>query len=365
MFLHAVVRALVFGEDSVRTIILAMSAMEWSSGFAAGTNQYAAAADYYKVKALQKLQRSLSNELLAEETLMACILLTSMDISLGSQPTWLQHVRGALAVLDASADRLSPMSTAFALRYTQFRYILMSTTRSKRHQSLNNTEPLGSGEEARDEVLTKLAAAKMATGTIARQLVDPLLGCSIEMLDYICQISMLDDAIVGSMECCSSAQVRQAGRVLEKKIRNLPASIMSDIDGYLRDSAECFRSASLTYLQMVVFRASIIGTKVPELLASLLGQLHAVINRNTPRRSFPMWPLFIAGVASVEERSRKEVLGLFDIIKMRWPVSNISRVLQALQAIWQTRDLQHDPSDVEPDDWQKTIKRFGWKLSLS
>lgn len=342
--------------------ILSMSAVEWSRRDESPmSHSYLAAASHYKVNALRQLQKTLQDRDRAEESLLACVLLASLEIAQGSQSTWLQHVRGALAILETAGNRVSAASTARVLRYIQFRYVLLKTTELHLPGAFRS-----SPAKARDdEAVTRLLAARLVSQKSARELVDPHLGCSLEMLDLVCQVSILEDRVGDLSGSSPDDELCTLGLSLEQKISELPIEVSNDVDDYLLHSAECFRTASLIYLELVIFRRPPSHEKAAALQTRLLQQLGIVISQYLPRRSFPMWPLFIAGCASVLDDQRKIVLQFFEILETKWPISNIATVSRAIWTIWQTRDLGANTLAACPDDWKQVIQKFGWKLSLS
>ncbi|KAI9154890.1 hypothetical protein HJFPF1_07450 [Paramyrothecium foliicola] len=362
LFSHSILPVLGSGEGPVRSAVLAMSVMEWGLKDTGSLNDAAMIAGQYKLRALRQLHQTLECRERAEESLLACILLASAEISQGSDAAWLQHVRGALAILDASGDKINAALAGSVLRYCQLRYVLLRTTERQSSSHL-----LQKPESNGNERLDRLLLTRFASDKHSRELVDPQLGCSLEMLDLICQISMIE---CDSTETHPSLTLRDAyhtlGLSLERGILELAVVIAHDMDEYLAQSSECFRIAALIYLQLAVFRTPLNNQKINMLHKTLLNYLGKVISKQCQsRRSFPMWPLFVAGCTSLLDEQRKSVLQLFELLEGKWPVSNISTVSRVLWTIWQTRDLDASITSCRPDDWRQTIEKFGWKLSLS
>ncbi|RGP61119.1 hypothetical protein FLONG3_10618 [Fusarium longipes] len=310
--------------------VLSMSAAEWTQNSTPGKD-YHGLSMQYKVQALHELQESLLDPQNSEVNILTCVLLASLEIAHG-RPTWLRHLDGALALLE-SFTRIDSDVAAFVLQYFRFRYILMETTKTTHHDTLNQA--------------TSLARIEASLSNDTSNLVDEQIGCSMELVDIINEISLLD---------MSKDQLNK-GQEIEQRIEE---SLQDSTDYYLSRSAESFRVAAQVYLRFVCYNTSITHPSIVNLHESLLSCLSDIIVKGQTRRSFPMWPLFMAGCACSSDQQRKIVLDHFTLLDSKWPISNISAVWNALKLIWYTRDLQSTNQD-----WREVVHKFGWKLSLS
>ncbi|KAJ9654907.1 hypothetical protein H2201_008917, partial [Coniosporium apollinis] len=151
---------------------------------------------------------------------------------------------------------------------------------------------------------------------------------------------------------------------IERELKDLHFETSEPDNDYLINSAQCFKLATQIYLRLVAFNGGISSEQIQTTHAKLLDELRLVIHERQRRRSFPLWLLFIAACACSEDTDRKIVMDLFFTINSKWPISNIATVLKAITTIWQGRDLGATSSSWR-QDWQETIEKFGWKLSLS
>ncbi|KAF4998215.1 hypothetical protein FGRMN_3264 [Fusarium graminum] len=304
-----------------------MSAAEWSQNVT--DRDYRALSMQYKVRALHELQQALLDPQGSEGNLLTCVLLASLEIAHGSSPTWLHHLEGALALLESFGDSVDPRVAEFVLQYFRFRYILMETTQTchqdRCHQAMTSLE---------------------ATLPNGRNLVDAQIGCSMDLVDIINDISL-----------STHKDELYKGQTIEQRIENLPVEGGTD---YLSKSAESFRIAAQIYLRLVCYNTPITHPSILEPHEALLLCLSDIIVEGQPRRLFPMWPLFLAGCACSSDQQRKVVLDHFALLDSKWPISNISTVWNALKLIWHTRDLVSTTHD-----WREVIHKFGWKLSLT
>ncbi|KAH6969373.1 fungal-specific transcription factor domain-containing protein [Fusarium avenaceum] len=316
--------------------VLAMSAAEWAQNVPNG--DYQALSVQYKVRALHELQQALLDSQGSEGNLLTCVLLASLEIAHGSCPTWLQHLQGALALLESFGTTIDPNVAEFVLQYFRFRYILMETTQPS-HE-----------EDPYRQAMVKLARAE-ANLPHARNLVDEQIGCSMDLVDIINEIS--------SLSTNTSNDLHAKGQEIEQRIEHLS---QDNVDEYLSKSAESFRIAAQIYLRLVCYNTPITHPSILEPHEALLLCLSNIIVEGQTRRSFPMWPLFLAGCACSSDQQRKVVLDHFALLDSQWPISNISAVWNALKLIWHTRDLHTSSSN---QDWREVVHKFGWKLSLS
>ncbi|KAL0943703.1 uncharacterized protein CTRU02_201590 [Colletotrichum truncatum] len=356
IFRTSVMPVLLSNHGSLFSTVLALTAAEWGRRGLSDGIDYTAAALQYKVTALKQLQSNLNGTSNAEESLLTCVLQASLEISEGSRPSWLRHLRGALAIMDTHSDWISPDCAALALQYFRFRYVLLKTTK---HGSLVQN---GDGTCQADPVECNHDAGALdkALSILGNpQSVDPQLGCSMELVELIRMTSTISPA---QADVTTPSTTCEDGILLEKRIRQLKFDAMDD---YLIKSAECFRLSALIYLRLVLFNEPIRYPSISTLLQRMIDHLSEIIVEDQPRRSFPMWPLFIAGCVSHTDANRKVVLDLFNLLDSKWPISNISTVMKVVWTIWQTRDFDSGLEATVHHDWQEIIEKFGWKLSLS
>ncbi|RBR13040.1 hypothetical protein FVER53590_06641 [Fusarium verticillioides] len=338
-FRTSVIPRMFMFQGPLFSAVLAMSAAEWAQNIVPDGRDYRALSMQYKVRALHELQHALPDSQGSEGNLLTCVLLASLEIAHGSCPTWLRHLQGALALLESFGNNIDPSVAEFALQYFRFRYILMETTQPIHQDSLH-------------QAMAGLAKAE-ATLPHSRNLVDEQIGCSMDLVDIINEISSL------STHDISRDQLYTTGQDIEQQLEDLS---FQGTDDYLLRSAESFRIAAQIYLRLVCYNTAITHPSILALHESLLSCLSDIIVEGQTRRSFPMWPLFLAGCACSSDEQRKVVLDHFMLMDSKWPISNISAVWNALRLIWHTRDLQASSTN---QDWREIIHKFGWKLSLS
>lgn len=355
----------LFHQGPLLFTVLAMSAAEWAQHSTGDGRDYRALSARYKVQALHELQFCLSDSGNSEENLLTCVLLASLEIAEGSRPTWLRHLQGALALLDNFSTSIDPAVAKFVLQYFRFRYILLETTQPKKLGLATSSNPHAVSYH---HAMNRIAEAEYALPLIhgSESLVDEHIGCSMELVDIISQTSALSLTIdpYNDQDMLLDQQHTECER-LEHRILQLSPEIVDMSNDYLLKSAESFRVAAQIYLRLTCLDASITQPSIVGPHKQLLSCLSGIIVEGESRRSFPMWPLFIAGCTCFSDEQRKTVLGLFSILDSKWPISNISAVWKAVRTVWHTRDLAVSPALCKEQDWQDVIHRFGWKLSLS
>ncbi|KAM5357961.1 hypothetical protein ACJZ2D_015729 [Fusarium nematophilum] len=318
-FRTSVIPRVLYQQGPLLSAVLAMSAAEWAQNIVVDGRDYRALSMQYKVRALQELQQSLPDSQSSEGNLLTCVLLSSLEIAQGSRPTWLRHLQGALAILDNFAGMIDPNIAQFALQYFRFRYILMETTQPATPDSF-------------DEAMAGLARAEAVLPTLqgTRGIIDAQIGCSMELVDIVNEISALSLVSGGSNDARSTDHLYTKGEEIERKLIELTIHDFDDTDEYLLKSAESFRIAAQIYLRLVCYNTAITHPSILQPHEALLSCLSDIIVEEQVRRSFPMWPLFLAGCACSSDEQRKVVLDYFTLLDGKWPISNISAVWNAL-----------------------------------
>jgi hypothetical protein len=238
---------------------------------------------------------------------------------------------------------------------------MMKTTEPKTAVGLNS-----SGLPDLHDVLTATNACP--TFHEPDNAIDELIGCSTEVVHLINQITALSVTMSRAMADNPRIRPHAEGQLFERRIKGLSMQIPGLVNEYLLNSAEAFRIAAQIYLRLVCYDMSIADPSILQLHQALCVCLQSVIVEGGPRRSFPMWPLFLAGCTSVYDNQRKKIIELFEIVNSQWPISNIAAVWTAVKTVWHTRDLElctPATSSCKQQDWQDVIHRFGWKLALS
>lgn len=315
----------------------------------------------YKSRALRLLRELLADTNHANEALMTCLILCSLEIASGSRTDWVRHARGAFAIIHSFANVIDQQILFFVYSYFQFRAIFFLTTSSR--------------GQADGEVHTNMSTLQCPPeiknidyDANSRARIQPHMGCSLSLLDIIAQTTRLVQ---------QKRHQRQNGRsslACEETIRSQAMSIRSQLDSlneenptgndYLATCAECFRMAANLFLQL----ACDIPLSQPTLqdqLSRLLNRIGQVVHEDQERQLFPMWPLFLAGCLSSTDEDRLQVLDYFEVLSHQWPISNIPVVQEATETIWKSRDLNPEDKGRDGFDWQIVIDQMNWKLALS
>ncbi|KAF2011405.1 hypothetical protein BU24DRAFT_453964 [Aaosphaeria arxii CBS 175.79] len=366
-FQSSVMPVVLTTKGPLLSAVLALSAAEWDRNVGTVGNDYGLLSSSCKVKAIQELQRALNSGANADENLLTCVLLATLEIADGSRPTWLTHLQGAFAILDQFKHQVDPSTAQFVLTYFRFRYILMETTRPSANgllqRRVSNAEPAAFEicSEQFDDSFWSTSSSESSKETA--KIVDESLGCPTELVESIEQIARISSAVSDSDTFREDLFIQ--ANLIDKEVTDMKFAIRQAQDDYLLQSAEAFRAAIQIYLRLVCFAMPTTHQSILTLHKSLIDVLSEIIIEDQIRRSFPMWPLFIAGCACSSDEQRKAVLEFYTTVDKQWPISNISTVWAAVRTVWQSRDLSPNSSSLKQRDWQDIIHRFGWKLSLT
>ena len=317
----------------------------------------------YKSKALRLLRESLADMWYANEALMTCLILCSLEIASGSRPDWVRHAQGAFAIIHSFAAFIDPQILFFVYSYFQFRAVFFLTTSSCGQPADENIHDSQSALQCFPDI-----GSDVDQGVNNRDKIQPHMGCSLTLLDIIAKTTRLVQ---------QKREQRRTGRsslACEETLRSQAMSIRSELDSlteenpsgsdYLATCAECFRMAADLFLQLAC-DIPLSQPALREQLDSLLDRIGQVINEDQERQLFPMWPLFLAGCLSSVDEDRLRVLDYFAVLSHQWPISNIPVVREATETIWKSRDLNPDDQGKNGFDWQMIIDQMNWKLALS
>lgn len=353
-FSSSVLPRVLYRQGPLRYMVMALSAAEWSQRFDPHAPSYRSISISYKIRALKELQERFSIAEHAEENLLTCLLMASLEIAEGSQPAWLKHLQGAFALLDNFSTSISSETSTFASTYFRFRYIMMETTGPKALTDFRQ------GASSGPLMVTD------ATFHNPNSAIEELIGCPIEVVHIINQITAFSISVRSQPAQGTAIPPHAQGLMFERRLKHVSFNRHGlDINEYLLLSTDAFQTAAQIYLRLVCYKMPITDSSILQLHDTLSMRLQSVIVEGGPRRSFPMWPLFIAGCTAAIDAQRKIIIELFDVVNSQWPISNISAVWTAVRTVWHSRDLEYATTSGQRQDWQDVINRFGWKLALS
>lgn len=316
----------------------------------------------YKSEALRLLRESLTDMHYANEALMTCVILCSLEIASGSRPDWVRHAQGAFAIISSFAKVIESQILFFVYSYFRSRAVFFLTTSSRGQADGSHTDM--SALQCPPEV-----GLDVDLGSDIRDRIQSHMGCSLSLLDIIAKTTRLIQR---------KRQLRQTGRsslACEEDLRCQAMSVRSRLDSlteenpsasdYLATCAECFRMAADLFLQLACDIPPC-QPALQEQLSCLLDCIGQVVYEGQERQLFPMWPLFLAGCLSTTDEDRLRVLDYFSVLLHQWPISNIPMVREAAETIWKSRDLNAEEEQGKNGfDWQIIIEQMNWKLALS
>ncbi|RAL06059.1 Zn(II)2Cys6 transcription factor [Aspergillus ibericus CBS 121593] len=349
--------------------VLSVSANDRRTETVATHINYEQLALSYKSLALKSLRKSLSDVSNANEALMTCLILCTLEIASGCQPDWVRHVQGAFAIINSCYRMIDPEILFFARSYFQSRAIFFRTTGSHDHVSDPDPDPLAHLQPNITHCMDLFTRSlNLDTKYIDEQTkIQPHIGCSLTLLDIVARATDLVSQKqqlrrTGTNSFFSEGEMLQRVMSLRSELDALPKEHSPDSE-YLTTCGQCFRMAADLYLQLAC-DIPLSQPTLQTLLGKLLDHIGQVIREDQERQLFPMWPLFLAGCSSTTDEDRVRVLNYFTYLSYSWPVSNVAIVRKATETVWKFRDLNpHDSGSGF--DWQMIINRMNWKLALS
>ncbi|KAE8149160.1 fungal-specific transcription factor domain-containing protein [Aspergillus avenaceus] len=320
----------------------------------------------YKSRALRMLRQSLGEHDQANEALMSCLILCSLEIASGCQPDWIRHVQGAVAIIKSFARSIDPEILFFAYSYFQSRATFFRTTACKDEDKDTADRPdrFWSGPTFKDSDGDVRDAPTKKEG---KTIILPHVGCSLSLLSIIAQATDLVTQKQhlrgrGNSSLTDEDEMMRRAMSLRSDLVLLKEENPSGSD-YLATCAQCFHMAAHMYLQLAC-DIPLTQPTLQAILSKLLDHIGMVVHEDQERQLFPMWPLFLAGCLSTTDEQRLRVLNYYTVLTYSWPISNVPIARQATETIWKYRDL--NPDDHRNGfDWQMVISQMNWKLALS
>lgn len=264
---------------------------------------------WYKTKTLEGLQESISSGDIGWPFIATILMLCFYDIADGCNESWMTHLKSGLQIMEqVSCDFTeSQQLRKFCLMYFVAHNIMGHTA---------GTLQIADGQYAwlEDDCMEEI---------------DPLMGCSRELLDIIHKISKAasDSTAIQSkryMTADELANLTTTRNELESSLHTICQIPSAASDStYLTQVAEIKRQTALIYLHerlstLLPPSSSVSGSSLASYKSSLIT---SVIEQMSPLPSTPtlLWPLFTLGKGSpADEGHRRFVLErLNDILKSR------------------------------------------------
>lgn len=173
----------------------------------------------------------------------------------------------------------------------------------------------------------------------------PSLGCSLELLDVVCQI--VEVVLDRDDPHFRSDQHLAAIRTLELRLERLEqrvSAVTEDVDCDTRATkklAELFRLAAYIYLERLAKGSESQETKVRCLLDDAFGLLRELKVCERP------WPLFIIALEARTDEERVLILSVLEQSLIQRPMGNLTITQRLIHAAWIQQDL-HATSAIDP-----------------
>lgn len=192
---------------------------------------------------------------------------------------------------------------------------------------------------AEDKIVSKAVFSPL------RQVILPSLGCSLELLDVVCQI--VEVVLDRDDPHFRSDQHLAAIRTLELRLERLEqrvSAVTEDVDCDTRATkklAELFRLAAYIYLERLAKGSESQETKVRCLLDDAFGLLRELKVCERP------WPLFIIALEARTDEERVLILSVLEQSLIQRPMGNLTITQRLIHAAWIQQDL-HATSAIDP-----------------
>ncbi|KAL7809082.1 fungal-specific transcription factor domain-containing protein [Trichoderma gracile] len=196
-------------------------------------------------------------------------------------------------------------------------------------------------EKNKDQILlaSQRKVLSKAVFSPERQVIAPILGCSLELLDLLCQII---DAVYepGDPEYQSESHLKQV-RSLEIRLKYLQQrqSSVSPLDTSESSTqeatvAELYRLAAIIYLLRMAKREPDSAKGVLQAVDQAYETLNRLEHCERP------WPLFVVGLEARSEEHRRDMLRVLGKSLERRPLGAMALVNRMIPDAWTQQDLR-------------------------
>lgn len=353
MFRQAVLPRALGQSGALFYVVLALSAAEWDRLYMSTATGFDHLSRSYKLQAMKRLQNTCHSGAHAESNLLSCVLLSSLEI-ITADEAWLTHRAGAFALVESFLTSIDSGVVNFATEYFRSRSVLALTATNQSNEHLLRRKAYSNSP-----CFGRLQADKLRT-----QEFDVYVGCASDIIDTLDDIKELvqDTKITTRSDSARASQFR----CLEERIHQSLLPKTQAVSPSLLKSNKAFGLSALLYLHLTCFNSSIHDMLIIGVQTTLINTLCEILaDARGQRQMFPMWPLFIAGCTCSAEEQRATVRDIFSHLAAHWPFHNVTAIERAIWAIWRDRDSLQLPCKSTSRDWQETLSKFGWKLSLT
>ncbi|KAL1886234.1 hypothetical protein Plec18167_000163 [Paecilomyces lecythidis] len=296
----------------------------------------------FQTEAARGLSEAIRLNNVSESTIACALICSTAEAVSGDTTRWFIHLQGAGHLLDQQGgpERLRRTSDGlFLLRNFAYHDILAALSTGGRPR-------FGGVYWVED-------------GPISA---DCLMGVAHELLSHISEICFFiadaNDSEVSTDVFPEGLLTR--GETLAQKLKtqtlNLRTTLTSTELGILLHHAEAFRYAGLLHLYRFLrrFSGATYGHRIAECVEGIIAHVSQV------PLSFHcevglVFPLFMAGIADVDEGTKAYVRNRLDNIYSWTKFEHITRIKEVLEALW----------SAGRTDWENLLRDLEWKISMA
>lgn len=291
---------------------------------------------------------SIANQTVTETTLACALVISTAEVVRGDTTRWQFHLEGAGHLVNhlRATKLLETTDGAFLLRYFAYHDVMAALSTGRK--------PLVDGVYWTKEPDAKVTAADSFMG-LSHHIIKHL----PEMCAFITETRHLD----------SSSDVDYRSRVtleaddMAQAIRSQDLQLHVDRENShikaLINHAEAFRFATLYLLYRHLLRfcdaTAVYKLRMADCVKQIL-RLVSLIPPNLFCEMALLYPLFVAGIGSIDNAESKEYIhGRLTGIESWTKFKHVTRARELLQELWAK----------ERTDWENLLREWSWNISLA
>ncbi|KAJ6029951.1 fungal-specific transcription factor domain-containing protein [Penicillium canescens] len=341
-----VVLPLALQNPIVLNMVFALGALSLAH---TGRNKFLSIALHYKVQTIRLLRHNISHptSALNDFNLIVVVMLCVFEASDSEDITWSIHLCAAVDMLKANIRTkmfaFSPEVLKFVAQFFIAKEALGGTACGKRGKVKNFTIPRSAE-------------------------VDPSLGCSLELVDLISQITDLSMTLEFAHACeTRDEKMDFLWRRLESLIQYSPPEILLEPSEWLNEEGQHQQGdkAAQNWPGTILHQTSLLMHVVAKLyflaclrpmnpdqpqVQKLVQDAIALLKPLSPCLLHPahLWPLFVCAVYAVVDANRVFFLDQFDLLRghsnIYFVTKSIKKAREVVELVWKRRDIHQVPS---------------------
>lgn len=291
---------------------------------------------------------SIANHTVTETTLACALVISTAEVVRGDTSRWQVHLEGAGHLVNhlGTPKLLDTYDGAFLLRYFAYHDIMAALSTGRR--------PLVDGV-----YWTRDVEAKVTTADSFMGLTHHILRHLPEICAFVDETKELDASSCVDRRSRATLRADDMAQALRSQDLQLEVDLGNTHIKALINHAEAFRFATLFLLYRHLLRfcdaAAVYKLRMADCVQQILHRV-SLIPANLFCEMGLLYPLFVAGVGSINDaESREYIHGRLSSIETWTKFKHVARARELLRVLW----------DTGRTDWETILQEWDWHISLA